>query len=50
MTGWALIRSSTRPGSLGLKGMRERAALIGGQLTLDSQPGAGTRLILKVPA
>jgi signal transduction histidine kinase len=27
---------------LGLTGMRERAALVGGRLTIDSAPGAGT--------
>ncbi|GAA4017716.1 sensor histidine kinase [Deinococcus rubellus] len=40
----------TRPGSLGLKSMRERAALIGGQLDLESAPGAGTTLTLSVKA
>ncbi len=39
----------TRPGSLGLKSMRERAALIGADLTLESSPGAGTTLRLRVP-
>ncbi|AWN23205.1 histidine kinase [Deinococcus irradiatisoli] len=39
----------TRPGSLGLKSMRERAALIGADLTLESRPGAGTTLRLSVP-
>lgn len=42
--------ASTRPGSLGLKSMRERAALIGGRLTLESVPGAGTTLTLSVSA
>ena len=28
----------------GLSGMRERAALIGGRLTIESRPGAGTRI------
>ena len=28
----------------GLAGMRERAALLGGQLTIESRSGAGTRL------
>ena len=28
----------------GLAGMRERAILLDGRLTVDSQPGAGTRL------
>ena len=29
--------------------MRERAILIGGQLTLDSAPGTGTRVIAELP-
>jgi signal transduction histidine kinase len=29
---------------MGLPGMQERAALIGGRLTIDSCPGAGTTL------
>jgi signal transduction histidine kinase len=35
---------------LGLTGMRERVALIGGELRIDSQPGAGTLISLTVPA
>ena len=34
---------------LGLQGMRERAAAIGGTLSLDSRPGLGTRMRLLVP-
>jgi PAS domain S-box-containing protein len=33
---------------LGLAGMRERAALVGGALTVDSQPRNGTRVCLRV--
>ena len=36
-------------GTAGLIGMRERAALIGGSLTLSSTPGRGTRVDLLVP-
>jgi len=35
--------------SPGLAGMRERAMLIGGSLTIDSRPSAGTRVTLRVP-
>jgi signal transduction histidine kinase len=34
---------------LGLFGMYERASLIGGNLTIESQPGAGTTIFLEVP-
>jgi PAS domain S-box-containing protein len=36
-------------GGVGLLGMRERAALLGGSLTISSQPGQGTQLTLKIP-
>ena len=34
---------------IGLLGMRERLEILGGQLTIDSEPGAGTRVIMEVP-
>ncbi len=34
---------------LGLGGMAERARLVGGELTIASEPGAGTELCLRVP-
>lgn len=34
---------------LGLRAMHERAALIGGRLCFDSEPGRGTRVIAEVP-
>lgn len=37
-----------RPGN-GLSGMRERAESLGGQMQIDSSPGAGTRLRLLLP-
>jgi len=36
-------------GGLGIAGMRERALLIGGGLTIESRPGAGTTVHLSVP-
>ena len=36
-------------GKLGLAGMQERAQLIGGRLTLQSEPGKGTTVIVEVP-
>lgn len=38
-----------RSGGLGLSGMRERALLAGGQLSIFSQPGEGTRVELTIP-
>jgi len=37
-------------GSLGLLQMRESARLIGSQLSIDSSPGQGTRIRLRIPA
>jgi signal transduction histidine kinase len=39
----------TRLGKLGLAGMEERAQLLGGRLTIQSQPGKGTALTVEVP-
>ena len=39
-----------RPGHWGMVGMRERARNLGGTLDIDSAPGAGTRITLRVPA
>jgi two-component system sensor histidine kinase UhpB len=36
-------------GGLGIAGMRERALLIGGELTIESRPGQGTTVRLTVP-
>jgi PAS domain S-box-containing protein len=42
------IGPDTTPG-VGLSGMRERAAIIGGTLTIDSEAGRGTRVNLRAP-
>lgn len=34
---------------IGLRGMRERAELIGGKLSVESQPGVGTRIRVEIP-
>jgi signal transduction histidine kinase len=36
-------------GGYGLVGMRERVRLVGGSLTVESRPGAGTRLTARIP-
>jgi signal transduction histidine kinase len=43
----ALVEAQNR--SLGLQGIRERAALFGGSLTIESQPGMGTSLFVELP-
>jgi two-component system sensor histidine kinase UhpB len=44
--GFSQLNGATRNGGLGVLGMRERALLIGGQLSLWSAPGEGTRVEL----
>lgn len=44
------IVNEGRPGHYGIRGMRERAARIGGKLSLWSAPGAGTEIDLSIPA
>lgn len=39
----------SQPGRFGLLGMQERALLVGGSVTIDSQPGQGTRLQIHMP-
>ncbi len=46
----AMIGGLARDGKLGLAGMHERARLIGGTLTVDSQPGKGTSVKVELPA
>ncbi len=47
--GFDLPRVLAARASSGLVGMRERAELLEGQFTLDSAPGAGTRLTVELP-
>ncbi|MHB8632032.1 MAG: sensor histidine kinase, partial [Candidatus Limnocylindria bacterium] len=37
-------------GGLGLRNIRERAFNVGARLELESRPGTGTRLVMRVPA
>jgi signal transduction histidine kinase len=36
-------------GRLGLVGMRERAGLVGGELDIESKPGWGTTVLVRIP-
>jgi two-component system sensor histidine kinase UhpB len=48
--GFALGEHRHNPSDgIGLYGMRERAALVGGTLDIDSRPGAGTTVTAEVP-
>ncbi|HFD40018.1 MAG TPA: HAMP domain-containing protein [Anaerolineae bacterium] len=44
-----LMDGALREQWLGLHGMRERAELLGGKLTIESSPGAGTTVFVEVP-
>jgi signal transduction histidine kinase len=41
--------TATEGGGLGFHGMVERATQLGGQLTVESKPGGGTRVRVEVP-
>lgn len=41
--------ATEREEHIGLRGMRERAALVGGSICLESSPGRGTRVSVDVP-
>jgi signal transduction histidine kinase len=45
----AVRRSGAPASKLGILGMEERAALVGGTLTIESRPGAGTAVFVEVP-
>lgn len=41
--------TQVQPTRYGLTGIRERARLLGGQATIDSAPGKGTRVVVRFP-
>jgi signal transduction histidine kinase len=43
------VGKATPSWGVGLRSMRERAEMLGGSLRVDSRPGAGTRVELRVP-
>jgi len=47
--GVGFVAQTGRSTSFGVVGMRERVLIMGGELTLDSEPGEGTTLSVKVP-
>jgi two-component system, chemotaxis family, CheB/CheR fusion protein len=42
------VHGEGRP-RIGIAGMRERAAIVGGELTIESSPGAGATVRMKIP-
>jgi signal transduction histidine kinase len=47
--GFDVARASGAPGRQGLKGMAERVQGIGGELSIESEPGRGTEVRVTVP-
>jgi signal transduction histidine kinase len=43
------VANAAKIGHQGLSNLHERVARIGGRLTIDSQPGGGTRILVRVP-
>jgi signal transduction histidine kinase len=43
------LASHEKARRLGLRGMRERVDLLGGELEIESSPGAGTTLYVRIP-
>lgn len=48
-TGVGFSPADVGGGGLGLESMTERARMLGGELTIDSRPGAGTTIRLELP-
>jgi signal transduction histidine kinase len=44
------VRSDCKSRGLGLIGMQERLSAIGGTLSIDSEPGRGTKILIRLPA
>jgi signal transduction histidine kinase len=42
-------KATEREEHIGLRGMRDRVTLLGGKFHLDSSPGEGTRILVKIP-
>lgn len=47
--GFDVDRAAAASGRLGLRGMEARVRAVGGELTIDSEPGRGTRIHVSLP-
>jgi two-component system sensor histidine kinase DegS len=47
--GIGFVPDTVEEGRYGLEGIRQRARLLGGTSTIDSIPGRGTRIVVKLP-
>jgi two-component system, NarL family, sensor histidine kinase DegS len=47
--GFSPARIQAEGGGLGLLGMQERAVMVGGRVTVDSRPGEGTSVVIRIP-
>ncbi len=47
--GFLIKNAREKEGSYGLLGIQERVNLLGGALTISSQPGAGTKIAISIP-
>jgi signal transduction histidine kinase len=45
----AVMEAAQGEYGIGLSGMTERVESVGGQLVIESEPGAGTRLVAWIP-
>jgi signal transduction histidine kinase len=45
-----LLNDDERPGHYGMRGMRERAKILGGKVTVSSELDSGTEVVLSIPA
>jgi signal transduction histidine kinase len=43
------IGNAHKAGALGLLGIQDRLAALNGMMTIDSQPGQGTRMTVTIP-
>ena len=44
-----IVMDGNHPRGLGLLGIKERVSQIGGQLEINSKPGAGTQILIRIP-